>query len=92
MRGAISIPAGQRLPFVSATGEAGAPGSVAKSAAPPDDASEEDVVAYLFDLLVGARRLAVSRKHRFLAYLIGMAVEEARLLTIGRSAAAPRSE
>lgn len=48
---------------------------------------QEDTAAYLFDLLVGARRLATSRKQRFLAYLIGMAVEEARLLTMGRSAA-----
>ncbi len=92
MRGAISTPTGENLPFVSATGKAGARRSVARSAAPPDEASEEDVVAYLFDLLVGARRLAVSRKHRFLGYLIGMAVEEARLLTMGRSAAQPRSE
>jgi len=53
--------------------------------------AEEDIGAYLFDLLVGARRLATSRKQRFLAYLIGMAVEEARLLAMGRSAAdAPR--
>jgi len=51
------------------------------------DVAEEDVAAYLFDLLVGARRLATSRKQRFLAYLLGMAVEEARLLTMGRSAA-----
>jgi hypothetical protein len=51
---------------------------------------QEDTAAYLFDLLVGARRLATSRKQRFLAYLIGMAVEEARLLTMGRSAADAR--
>jgi len=51
------------------------------------DMEEEDVAAYLFDLLVGARRLATSRRQRFLAYLIGMAIEEARLLTMGRSAA-----
>ena len=46
----------------------------------------EDAPEYLFDLLVAARRLAVTRRHRFLAYLIGMAAEEARLLTQGRSA------
>jgi hypothetical protein len=46
----------------------------------------EDAASYLFDLLVAARRLAVTRRHRFLAYLIGMAAEEARLLTMGRSA------
>ena len=47
---------------------------------------EEDVASYLFEMLVAARRLAVTRQHRFLAYLIGMAVEEARLLGQGRSA------
>lgn len=46
----------------------------------------EEVASYLFDMLVGARRLAIARRHKFLAYLIGMAVEEARLLTQGRSA------
>jgi hypothetical protein len=46
----------------------------------------EDAASYLFDLLVAARRLAVTRRHKFLAYLIGMAAEEARLLTQGRSA------
>lgn len=45
----------------------------------------EDSATYLFELLVAARRLAVTRRHRFLAYLIGMAAEEARLLTQGRS-------
>ncbi len=48
--------------------------------------SEEEVASYLFDMLIGARRLAVARRHKFLAYLIGMAAEEARLLTHGRSA------
>lgn len=46
----------------------------------------DDPAGYLFELLVAARRLAVTRRHRFLAYLIGMAAEEARLLTQGRSA------
>ncbi len=60
----------------------------AVEAAPrPGEMAEEDVAAYLFDLLVGARRLATSRRQRFLAYLIGMALEEARLLMMGRSAA-----
>lgn len=54
---------------------------------PAAEASEQETAAYLFDLLIGARRLAVARRHRFLAYLLGMAVEEARLLTMGRSAA-----
>ena len=45
----------------------------------------EESAAYLFELLVAARRLAVTRRHKFLAYLIGMAAEEARLLTQGRS-------
>jgi hypothetical protein len=48
--------------------------------------TEEEVASYLFDMLIGARRLAVARRHKFLAYLIGMAAEEARLLTQGRSA------
>lgn len=47
---------------------------------------EDDAAGYLFEMLVAARRLAVVRRHRFLAYLIGMAVEEARLLAQGRSA------
>ena len=47
---------------------------------------EEDAAGYLFEMLVAARRLAVARHHRFLAYLIGMAAEEARLLAQGRSA------
>lgn len=50
----------------------------------------EDAPNYLFDLLVAARRLAVTRRHKFLAYLIGMAAEEARLLTQGRSAVESR--
>jgi len=45
----------------------------------------EEAATYLFELLVAARRLAVTRRHKFLAYLIGMAAEEARLLTQGRS-------
>jgi len=49
--------------------------------------SQEDVGAYLLELLIAARRLAAARGHRFLAYLIGMAAEEARLLTMGRYAA-----
>ncbi|MGV8995840.1 MAG: hypothetical protein ACOH12_02710 [Parvibaculaceae bacterium] len=53
-----------------------------------DDAGEsaEESATYLFELLVAARRLAVTRRHKFLAYLIGMAAEEARLLTQGKSA------
>lgn len=47
---------------------------------------DDDAAGYLFEMLVAARRLAVTRKHRFLAYLIGMAVEESRLLAQGRSA------
>jgi hypothetical protein len=52
----------------------------------PEETEEEAAAGYLFELLVAARRLAVTRQHRFLAYLIGMAVEESRLLTQGRSA------
>ena len=55
---------------------------VARSA----DGETDDSAAYLFELLVAARRLAVTRRHKFLAYLIGMAAEEARLLSQGRSA------
>tara|TARA_R110000868_G_scaffold135284_3_gene347764 strand:- start:4223 stop:4489 length:267 start_codon:yes stop_codon:yes gene_type:complete len=51
------------------------------------DSETDDSAIYLFELLVAARRLAVTRRHKFLAYLIGMAAEEARLLTQGRSAA-----
>lgn len=82
MRNAVSVPANS-ADFLSNGGlERGAVLPAARST----DMAEEDVAAYLFDLLVGARRLATSRKQRFLAYLIGMAVEEARLLTMGRSA------
>jgi len=56
-------------------------GSEADHPAEPDDSA-----TYLFELLVAARRLAVTRRHKFLAYLIGMAAEEARLLSQGRSA------
>jgi len=52
----------------------------------PELDGEDDAAGYLFELLVAARRLAVTRKHRFLAYLIGMAVEESRQLAQGRSA------
>ncbi len=47
---------------------------------------EDDSASYLFELLIAARRLAVTRRYRFLAYLIGMAAEEARLVSQGRSA------
>lgn len=46
----------------------------------------DDSATYLFELLVAARRVAVTRRYKFLAYLIGMAAEEARLLSQGRSA------
>ncbi len=49
-------------------------------------AEPDDSATYLFELLIAARRLAVTRRHKFLAYLIGMAAEEARLLSQGRSA------
>ena len=49
-----------------------------------------DAAAYLLELLIAARRVAVARRYRFLAYLIGMAAEEARLLTQG-SSAVPRT-
>lgn len=39
--------------------------------------NDEDVAAYLFDLMVAARKLAMSRGHSFLGFLLGMAAEEA---------------
>ena len=60
--------------------------NVGQNISRPEIDEEEDVASYLFEMLVVARRLAVTRQHRFLAYLIGMAVEEARLLGQGRSA------
>lgn len=48
--------------------------------------TDEAVASYLFEMLIGARRLAIARRHKFLAYLIGMAAEEARLVMQGRSA------
>lgn len=92
MRSAISTPIREGQTSASAIRQGGMALDNAGPSPPPDDASELDVAAYLFDMLVGARRLAVSRRHRFLAYLIGMAVEEARLLTIGHSAAVSRRE
>lgn len=52
----------------------------------PELDGDDDAAGYLFEMLVAACRLAVTRKHRFLAYLIGMVVEESRLLAQGRSA------
>ncbi len=80
----MSTPGPRFLPVSTVVSEAKVPGPRSP------EIDQEDTAAYLFDLLVGARRLATSRKQRFLAYLIGMAVEEARLLTMGRSAADAR--
>lgn len=75
----------------SAKASAAGPSLMAEEGAAPfscsAEASEREIAVYLLELLIGARRLAVARRHRFLSYLIGMAVEEARLLTLGRSAA-----
>ncbi|MEN6544258.1 hypothetical protein [Parvibaculum sp.] len=80
MRNAVSgIGAERGLPPVAGVGAAAETGA--------GEVEEADVAAYLFEILIGARRLATSRRQRFLAYLIGMAIEEARLLTMGRSAA-----
>jgi hypothetical protein len=57
-----------------------------RPAAQLSEKGEEDSAEYLFELLAGARRIAVAHRYRFLAYLIGMAAEEAKLLTQGRSA------
>ncbi|MCF8470266.1 MAG: hypothetical protein K9G30_05745 [Parvibaculum sp.] len=51
------------------------------------EADDEAVAAYLLDLMVAARRMAAKRQFSFLAYLIGVAAEESRLLTLGSSAA-----
>lgn len=50
------------------------------------DADDEAVAAYLLDLMIASRRMADKRGFRFLAYLIGVAAEESRLLMLGRSA------
>lgn len=63
------------------------PEAIAVRNAVLEDEPAADSAEYLFELLVAARRIAVTHRYRFLAYLIGMAVEEARLLTLGRSAA-----
>lgn len=45
----------------------------------------EDLAIYLFDLMIGARKLASARGYNFLAFLLGMAAEEAASLQPGRS-------
>ncbi|MBX3447399.1 MAG: hypothetical protein KF765_11655 [Parvibaculaceae bacterium] len=49
-------------------------------------ADDEAVAAYLLDLMIASRRMAAKRGFSFLAYLIGVAAEESRLLSLGRSA------
>lgn len=49
------------------------------------EVDDEVVAAYLLDLMIASRRLAVKRGFNFLAYLIGVAAEESRLLSVGRS-------
>lgn len=44
----------------------------------------EDLAIYLFDLMVGARKLASARGYNFLAFLLGMAAEEAASLQPGK--------
>lgn len=61
------------------------------SAQPVVEEAGDDSATYLLELLIAARRVAVTRRYRFLAYLIGMAAEEARLLIQGRSAV-PRNQ
>ena|SRR3989338_4785509 len=51
------------------------------------DADDEAVAAYLLDMMIASRRMADKRGFGFLAYLIGVAAEESRLLMLGRSAA-----
>ncbi len=53
---------------------------------PLADADDEAVAAYLLDLMIASRRMAAKRGFGFLAYLIGVAAEESRLLSCGQSA------
>lgn len=55
------------------------------AADPATEADDEAVAAYLLDLMIASRRVAAKRGFSFLAYLIGVAAEESRLLSIGRS-------
>ena len=56
----------------------GRPGGSAK---PGDDQNAgNDTAAYLLDVLMSARQLAAAQGFRFLAYLLGMAIEETRNL------------
>lgn len=55
------------------------------------DADDEAVAAYLLDLMIASRRVAAKRGFSFLAYLIGVAAEESRLLSLGRSAVRKQS-
>lgn len=50
------------------------------------DADDEAVAAYLLDLMIASRKMAAKRGFGFLAYLIGVAAEESRLLSLGQSA------
>lgn len=53
---------------------------------PLADADDEAVAAYLLDLMIASRKMAAKRGFSFLAYLIGVAAEESRLLSLGQSA------
>lgn len=55
-------------------------------ASEPATASDEEMALYILDMLIGVRHLAKRQDLKFLAYLVGMAAEEARLLSEGRSA------
>ncbi|MFN3628122.1 MAG: topoisomerase C-terminal repeat-containing protein, partial [Parvibaculum sp.] len=44
------------------------------------------MAAYLLDLMIASRKMAAKRGFSFLAYLIGVAAEESRLLSLGQSA------
>jgi hypothetical protein len=54
------------------------------------DADDEAVAAYLLDLMIASRKMAAKRGFGFLAYLIGVAAEESRLLSLGQSAVRKR--
>lgn len=53
---------------------------------PLENAEDAEIAAYLLDLTIAARRMAMARGFEFLAYLVGVAAEEARMLSLGKSA------
>ena len=58
------------------------PGRPSQDAQVMDGGDEQsgEVAEYLLDMLTSARQLAAAQGYRFLAYLLGLALEEARQL------------